>query len=227
VVTFSGLPESVLVAVGVTTLVELIGGARAWVPMASRAGALLAVYLVLVVLLLPLNSSVVLTTVEPIDGMPAAAAGVEKGDRVRAVNGVAVETFGELAAYISAGGPDVSLTIDHGGTRRELTVHRTAEGTVGIKPSGEPRSQTPAEIFSKPLAAFSASLHTIRDLLKPKKMTAVGGPVMLYTVGGKSSPVATLGIALGVGCAFTFPLVAAALLASLWFRPRLLQRTSR
>lgn len=225
-VTLFGLMVDVVVAVAVLVAVELAAGSRQWVPFASRALALAGVYLALVVVLLPFNSSIVLTVVEPVEGMPAAAAGIEKGDRVRAVNGVTVETFGEVAAQIAAGGSEVSLTIEHAGSQREVAVRRTAEGAVGIKSTGETRAQTPGEIFGKPVAAFTAGLRALEDQMNPRA-TAIGGRVVLYEGAKRSSLIASLGMALGIGGAFTFPLVAAALLASLWFRPRLLARKAR
>lgn len=57
------------------------------------------------------------------EGMPAATAGLERGDVVRAVNGTPVSTWEELSEAIrSSAGQALALAVDRGEVRREIQV---------------------------------------------------------------------------------------------------------
>ncbi|MFQ5960283.1 MAG: RIP metalloprotease RseP [Candidatus Methylomirabilales bacterium] len=82
------------------------------------------------------------------EGFPAAAAGLRVGDRIVAVNGEPVETWGELAQRIhTQAGQEVTLTVERAGERFPLTITPKASsqqdatgrtvtvGLIGIGPA--------------------------------------------------------------------------------------------
>jgi regulator of sigma E protease len=82
--------------------------------------------------------------------MPAAEAGVKDGDRITAVNGVAVRRWDEVSDAIrGSGGAPVALTVDRAGAEQQLQVAPRLSETenifgeprkdylIGIKPSGD------------------------------------------------------------------------------------------
>ncbi len=82
--------------------------------------------------------------------MPAAAAGLETGDRIRAIDGVPVRTWEDMTKVIyRSPGRALALDVDRGGSFRTITVQpkpRTIPGPlgqpkevglIGIAPSGE------------------------------------------------------------------------------------------
>jgi regulator of sigma E protease len=108
-------------------------------------------------------------------GMPAAKAGLEKGDRIVAVNGVPIADFAALGATIqkeAAASPKLAFTVDRGGKRLELPVEvmRQGEGDaqrwiVGV----EAPDARVAQLRYGPLAAVPAALRETwrqtRDML--------------------------------------------------------------
>ena len=98
-------------------------------------------------------------------GMPAAKAGLEKGDRIVAVNGVPIADFAALGATIqkeAAASPKLAFTVDRGGKRLELPVEvmRQGEGDaqrwiVGV----EAPDARVAQLRYGPLAAVPAALR--------------------------------------------------------------------
>jgi S1-C subfamily serine protease len=63
-----------------------------------------------------------------IPGTPAAKIGIQRGDRVLAINGDPIDSAGELQATISAASPGAQPTIliDRAGERRELRPRLTS-----------------------------------------------------------------------------------------------------
>ena len=58
-----------------------------------------------------------------IEGMPAQAAGLQKGDRIAAVNGQAIENWEQLSTLISgSGGKTLNLTIERNSQRLDVAV---------------------------------------------------------------------------------------------------------
>jgi regulator of sigma E protease len=219
-----GLVLDLSIAIAVAVLFELAAKQRPWVPIAGRLSGLLLGYLVLVALLLPLNRSQPLAVVEPMEGMQAAAAGIERGDRVRAVNGVPVETFFELGEQVSLSGSELTLSIERAGTKRDVVVHREIGGPIGLKPTGEARVRPMGQRMFAPVEALFASLRSSREILFPSRFVSAGGPIVVQSVENDVSPLAMIAVTLGISASTAFPLVAATMLASLLFRSRLLKR---
>ena len=84
-----------------------------------------------------------------VDQMPAKAAGIETGDRVRAINGKEIRTWEEMTKVIyDAPERPLSFTIEHQGASRTVSItprskritdpfgRRKTVGLVGISPSG-------------------------------------------------------------------------------------------
>jgi regulator of sigma E protease len=58
-----------------------------------------------------------------IEGMPAKAAGLQKGDRIVAVDGQSIENWDQLSEIISAsGGKSLNLSVERSGQRLDLTI---------------------------------------------------------------------------------------------------------
>jgi membrane-associated protease RseP (regulator of RpoE activity) len=75
------------------------------------------------------------TTIEPLPGGPAEAAGVRSGDRVVSVDGVAPSDWPDVQRLVLAGGPEhpVALSVLRDGAPLSLTVARGPEGRIGIR----------------------------------------------------------------------------------------------
>ena len=84
------------------------------------------------------------------EDMPARAVGLQEGDRIRAIDGVAVGTWDEMSENISkAADRPLILLVDREGTSRRVAVtptakeitdplgHRRTVGLIGIQPKGE------------------------------------------------------------------------------------------
>ncbi|WP_062384902.1 M50 family metallopeptidase [Demequina iriomotensis] len=77
---------------------------------------------------------------------PAAAAGLEAGDVITAVDGTAVATWDEFTSYVSARpGEDIALTVERDGEATELTVtpalterYVVEDGAVVLDDAGDP-----------------------------------------------------------------------------------------
>ncbi len=119
----------------------------------------------------------------------AAAAGLQPGDRIVAVEGNPTETFESLAAALHGHpGEPLHLTVERGGQRLELVATPDPEtGRIGITHSGATWSRPLA-----PLAAVRYGLAEAWDLtartvggfvqLLTRKVdaSAVGGPIMIF-----------------------------------------------
>src|SRR3954468_20178127 len=75
------------------------------------------------------------TRIEVIPGGPAAAAGLQSGDQVVAVDGVPVASFDALRRELQKPGAPAErrFEVQRQGERRELTV-RPANGTISVRP---------------------------------------------------------------------------------------------
>jgi hypothetical protein len=217
-----GLVLELSIAVTVAALIELFGGARRWIPPVGRAAGIVVAYLAAVLLLAPSVRAARLPIVEPMAGMPAAAAGVEKGDVIRKVNGVGVDAFEDLSGAMGSAS-EVTLVLERGGATRELKVTRTAEGVLGVKPIGAERPRSAGDFLIRPLYAMRETVRAIARILNPEPLT-VGGPLKMTVLEHPVSFADGFLARAGIAASFCFPLVAAAMLVSLFLRPRLLNR---
>lgn len=88
----------------------------------------------------PENFAFVIDTVLP--GNPAAKAGVKKGDRILAIDGVKLTYYGELRErFAKMAGKTVSLIIDRNASPVVLNVQVGPQGTIGIGPNDVHRYQ--------------------------------------------------------------------------------------
>ncbi|BBD79730.1 RIP metalloprotease RseP [Aerosticca soli] len=103
-------------------------------------------------------------------GKPAAAAGMQPGDRILAVNGQPVhdyEDFQRLVPAEAAKAPRLTLTIERGGHTLPLVVEARREALEGQPPNwiigvaGAPREM--AVLRYGPLRALPAALHSTWD----------------------------------------------------------------
>ena len=98
------------------------------------------------------------------DEMPASAAGLQEGDRVRALDGAAVQTWDELTQHVQqAADRPVTMAIEREGASMELVVTPTPReitdpfgrtrrvGLIGVSPRGEFATYkvSPLEAFRK------------------------------------------------------------------------------
>jgi len=118
-------------------------------------------------------------------GGPAAAGGLEKGDRVVAAGGAPVATWVELVARVQASpGQPLALEVERGGARVQLTVTpRDAGGVgkVGIGPATAPHrapgAATLTEAFTWTNQLAWAQVAGFGALFKGAKGTELSGPI--------------------------------------------------
>ncbi|TQL50785.1 M50 family metallopeptidase [Ornithinicoccus hortensis] len=70
---------------------------------------------------------------------PALAAGLEEGDVITAVDGQAVQGWGETSYAIQNATSPATITVDRDGTTRELTVQLTTVDRPLLRPDGTPQ----------------------------------------------------------------------------------------
>jgi regulator of sigma E protease len=69
----------------------------------------------------------------PTAGMPAALAGLEDGDRIVAVDGVPVATWGEMVTELQRHpGQTIPLALERGGVRRTVPITPVDQGSKGV-----------------------------------------------------------------------------------------------
>lgn len=142
--------------------------------------------------------------------MPAAAAGIREGDRVRAVNGKAIKSWDELSDLVkTSGGVPLQLTVARSGERipARLTVipkrlpeetlygNRVPIWVIGVSPRGDK-----VTLSYGPLAAIRAGTAQTAQLLATLCVgiakifegatpvrEALGGPIMIAQMAGKEA----------------------------------------
>ncbi|RKG70365.1 PDZ domain-containing protein [Corallococcus sp. CA054B] len=77
-------------------------------------------------------------------GSPAEQAGMRNGDRIVAVGGTPAATFGEVSERVRAlpAAAPVSLEVKRGDALHQLTVHRSGEGRIGVRPASTQATYT-------------------------------------------------------------------------------------
>ncbi len=138
-------------------------------------------------------------------GTPAYMAGLQKGDLVEAVNGVALDSWDKMAALIStSNGNELNLRLRRGDSVLELKIKPELQITknlfgedterymIGIGPSGE--------VFQRPLGMGQAALQSIARTWEISKLTLLsilkmiqgsisakdnlGGPIQIARMAG-------------------------------------------
>ncbi len=175
-------------------------------PLSNLIFALLIYFLVVAAWGLPTLSTLVGDVVK---GAPAAAAGVQKGDRVLAIDGKPVKHWGEMVQAIqgSAGRP-VELTLDRGGRKVLVSIHPRREDVtdvfgekrqvyrVGIMAGQEHMTQKvglwPAAKLAVKKTYWAGeliALSVIKLIEHKVPLDSIGGPIMIAQVAGEAAAV--------------------------------------
>ncbi len=138
------------------------------------------------------------------EDMPAAAAGIEKGDAIVAVNGTTIDRWEQLSSAIKAGeGAAVSLTILHEGAERTVdVVPAKIEGSsifgepiptwvIGVGPAGKiitERSNPVVAVgqgFMRTVEFIELTIVSIVKLFqRVVPASSLGGPIMIMKIAG-------------------------------------------
>ncbi|MDG2306477.1 MAG: RIP metalloprotease RseP [Candidatus Binatia bacterium] len=138
------------------------------------------------------------------EDMPAAAAGIEKGDEIVAVNGQAIDRWEDLSNGIKAGeGAPVSLKVLHDGVERTMEVTpKQIEGSsifgepiptwvIGVGPAGKiitERSNPIVAIgqgFMRTVEFVRLTVVSIVKLFqRVVPASSLGGPIMIMKIAG-------------------------------------------
>jgi regulator of sigma E protease len=123
------------------------------------------------------------TRIQVVPGGPAAAAGLATGDRIVAIDGVAIADFEGIRHELQkSGAPAVRhLEVLRSGERRAFEVHPAPNGTISVAPeqvlirvgAGEALSRASRDVWT--LAA--ADLSAVWDLVRFKGGASLAGPV--------------------------------------------------
>jgi regulator of sigma E protease len=122
------------------------------------------------------------TRVQVLPDRPAAAAGLQSGDRVVAIDGVPVVTFGDLMRELRKPGtpPQRRFEVERGGERRVIEV-RPENGLIGVTQDKVLVRVSPVQAV--PRAAHdvwslnAATLQAIWDLVRGRGGASLAGPV--------------------------------------------------
>ena len=120
----------------------------------------------------------------------AKQAGLQKGDKVLAVNGKPVNYYSDLTQAIRSNkGIKVNLQIESAGSRKDISVNVSPEGTIGFYPKYDLKNVTETNSYSFPEAiakGVNLTFATITDQvqsfgvlwkLKGKARKYVSGPI--------------------------------------------------
>jgi len=146
-----------------------------------------------------------------IDKSPAAAAGLQPGDRITAVAGRPVDTFDEMAEMIRFR-PDerLSLSVERGGQLLSVSVKTAAnierdrfgnefrKGTIGVM-SGQqviervPLLELPAEATRQTFGIVRTMIDTLGQIVTGRRsVKELGGPIKIAQVSGQQASLGLL-----------------------------------
>ena len=129
--------------------------------------------IVFTIVLLIIGNQVPTTTFDSIvEGSPAQAAGLEPGDTIVALQGQPVESWeaftGSMSAYHP--GDEVSISVDHNGTVRQLTVtlaDNNGAPMIGVSPTFEKQPMGLGEAFTTSVGFIGVVAQAIVKLFNP------------------------------------------------------------
>lgn len=122
--------------------------------------------------------------IEVLPDGPAAAAGLQTGDRVVAVDGAPVSTFDDLRQALQrAGAPaERRISVERGGARQEITV-RPNGGTISVRPDRVlvrlPLAGAVSRAWSDVWAINAADLGALWAVVRGKGGASLAGPVAI------------------------------------------------
>ena len=135
-------------------------------------------------------SPVIPVTMDSLTDGGAKQAGLQKGDKVLAVNGKPVNYYSDLTQAIRSNkGKKVNLQIESAGSRKDISVNVSPEGTIGFYPKYDLKNVTETNSYSFPEAiakGVNLTFATITDQvqsfgvlwkLKGKARKYVSGPI--------------------------------------------------
>lgn len=135
-------------------------------------------------------SPVIPVTMDSLTDGGAKQAGLQKGDKVLAVNGKPVNYYSDLIQAIRSNkGKKVNLQIESAGSRKDISVNVSPEGTIGFYPKYDLKNVTETNSYSFPEAiakGVNLTFATITDQvqsfgvlwkLKGKARKYVSGPI--------------------------------------------------
>lgn len=134
-------------------------------------------------------------------GFPAQQAGMLNGDRIVSVDGTPVSTFEEVSDRLreAPAAAPVSLEVKRGDALLRLTVHRTEEGKVGIRPTSTVKMHTTAGAFRSALfVTVSTPWKLVRLFFSPTPPET-----MLVGVAGLTQRGGAMGVLAGLGATFS------------------------
>lgn len=159
---------------------------RRFLVIAAGPGVNYFVAFVIIALLYMTNGFLDLTTtrIEVVPGGPAAAAGLQTGDRIVAVDGVPVGSFEDLKRELQKPGapPERSVEAERGGEKRAFGV-RPERGTISVKldrvlvrlPVLEAIPRAATDVW----ALNAATLAALYDAVRGKGSASLAGPVAI------------------------------------------------
>jgi regulator of sigma E protease len=124
------------------------------------------------------------TRIEVIPGGPAAAAGLQSGDQVLAVDGVPVGSFEDFRAELQKAGapPDRKIDVLRGGARQTFAIHPD-HGTISVKLDRVLVRLPFAEAVPRALhdvwALNAATLGALWDAIRGKGSASLAGPIAI------------------------------------------------
>jgi regulator of sigma E protease len=129
-------------------------------------------------------------------GHPAAAAGIQPGDRVTSVNGKHVTTWTEMITLIDQGRDrEVKLTVETEQRDRFISLKpeiREGRGVIGVKADGETTSTSsganaPQEGWRLTWGNLKSSSGMFLSLVSFKNFNKLGGPLYIAKAGAEQS----------------------------------------
>ncbi len=143
---------------------------------------------------------------------PAFAAGLEKGDRVLAVNRIAVGSWEEMAGMIGeSGGSELFLTVQRGESEKGFTIvpkvttsknlfgEDVERHVIGVTSAGEVRTEElslPGAVVQGMIQTYNITKLTVVSIAKLVQGTlsikTVGGPIMIAQMAGEQAEQGTL-----------------------------------
>lgn len=141
------------------------------------------------------------------EGAPAFDAGLQKGDRIAAINGVEIESWEEMSAFISdSEGRPMDFTVVRNDARTSVTITPQMTTTknlfgedarrfvIGITAAGElfSRSLNPIQAFAESISqTYKITELTVLSIVKliqgSVSTDTLGGPIMIAQMAGEQA----------------------------------------